>query len=118
MGRLLKIELPYPPSSNVYWRNFRGHVVKSQAARDYQTEVGLILNTSGIEQIDGDVVVKAWVYRPRKVGDLDNRLKVLFDAMQGHAYKNDSQIVEIHAYRRDDKKRPRVEIELERMPSA
>ena len=34
-------------------------------------------------------------------------------SLQGVAYDNDSQIVEIHAYLRDDKADPRVEVEIE-----
>lgn len=55
-----------------------------------------------------DVVVYADWYRARRSGDLDNRMKVLWDALQGVAYDNDSQIVEIHARRYDDKRNPGV----------
>ena len=50
--------------------------------------------------------------RPQRSGDLDNRLKCLLDSLNGIAWSDDGQIVEIHAYRHDDKKNPRVEIEI------
>ncbi len=59
-----------------------------------------------------EVAVTLRVFRPQRSGDLDNRLKCLFDALQGVVYANDSQVVEIHAYRFEDKKRPRVEAEV------
>lgn len=49
-------------------------------------------------------------YRPAKRGDLDNRIKILLDALEGIAFENDSQIIEIHARRFDDKLNPRVSI--------
>ena len=50
------------------------------------------------------------VYRPRRVGDLDNRIKCLQDAMEGFAYDDDKQISSIFATRHDDKENPRVEV--------
>jgi Holliday junction resolvase RusA-like endonuclease len=43
---------------------------------------------------------------------LDNRLKVLLDALNGIAYNDDADIVELHAYRLDDKHDPRVELKI------
>jgi Holliday junction resolvase RusA-like endonuclease len=53
------------------------------------------------------------VYRPRKAGDLSNRIKVLEDALNGIAWIDDKQIVEIHARREDDASNPRVEVRIE-----
>jgi len=59
------------------------------------------------------VAVTVRLYRPAKRGDIDNSLKVLLDALQGHVYNDDAQIVELHAYRYDDKRDPRVEVDVE-----
>lgn len=72
-----------------------------------------MLNSNGIKPFTGDVVVTIHVYRARKTGDLDNFQKLLLDALNGIAYNDDKQIVELHAYRRDDKNDPRVEIVIE-----
>ena len=104
--------LPYPPSSNRYWRNFRGRMVRSAEAEAYNSSVGWYCNLKGIAPVAGSVAVVMNFYRPAKMGDLDNRIKICLDALQGYAYENDKQIVEIHAYRREDKKEPRVEIEI------
>lgn len=61
----------------------------------------------------GPVDVTVHVFRPRKAGDLDNALKVLLDALSGIAYVDDDQVVSLHAFRHDDKERPRVEVEVE-----
>ncbi|MFL8231041.1 RusA family crossover junction endodeoxyribonuclease, partial [Clostridioides difficile] len=50
--------------------------------------------------------------RPNKKPDLDNIIKSVADSLNGIAYKDDSQIVEVVSkkYYSD---RPRVEVELE-----
>ena len=38
------------------------------------------------------------------------------DSLRGIAYADDKQIVEIHAYRRDDPANPRIEVVIESAP--
>jgi Holliday junction resolvase RusA-like endonuclease len=83
-------------------------MVLSAEARKYKADVAKIV-TAG--PIIGPVMLKLAFYRPRKSGDLDGRLKVLLDALQGVLYLDDKQVEEIHAYRFDDKKNPRAEVE-------
>jgi len=99
--------LPVPPSANRYWRIYRNRMVVTEEARAYKEEVALLLR--GAVPLGGNVSVNLSVFRPAKRGDLDNYNKVLFDALQGFAYSNDSQITEIHSFRKDDKDNPRVE---------
>lgn len=112
---MIKLTLPYPPSANRYWRNFNGRMVTSDEARAYKSEVMYTCLQQDIEMLEGDISLTVKVYRPRKSGDLDNRLKVSLDSLNGIAYRDDSQIVELHAYRYDDKTDPRVEIEIEQV---
>lgn len=107
------LTLPYPPSSNRYYRNYNGRMVRSAEAEAYNISVGWHCNIAGITPVSGNVRVVLNFYRPAKMGDLDNRIKICLDALQGYAYENDKQIVEIHAYRREDKTEPRVEICIE-----
>lgn len=109
----MKATLPYPPSANRYWRTFRNRTVVSDEARRYKNLVKVELARWPL--LAGPVVLVAHLYRPQKSGDLDNRLKVLGDALNGVAWADDSQVVEIHAYRHDDKARPRVEVEVRAM---
>ena len=59
------------------------------------------------------MVASVVVYRARRAGDLDNSLKVLLDALNGIAFEDDSQVVEIHARREEDPANPRVEVQIE-----
>ncbi len=104
----MTLNLPYPPSANRYWRLWRGRAVKSTEAKSYQRSVGLLARAAGVKLLHGEVRVTIDVVRPIKRGDLDNSLKVLFDALNGILWEDDSQIVEIHASRYDNKDRPGV----------
>jgi crossover junction endodeoxyribonuclease RusA len=108
----VKLTLPYPPSANRYWRNYGGVTVLSAEARAYKGEAALLAKVAGTEEFTGPVVLIVDIYRPQRAGDLDNRLKLLLDALEVVAYRDDAQVVEIHARRFDDKKNPRVEIEV------
>lgn len=116
MSETVSLILPVPPSANVYWRTvvnkktFRAMTFVSEEAKKYKRDVAKI--SLGAGMLHGEVSVSVKFYRAQRSGDLDNRLKCLFDAMQGVVYANDSQIVEIHATRHEDKLNPRVEIEV------
>lgn len=103
------ISLPLPPSGNRYYRKTnRGFVYKSQEARIYQSHVGYL--TTSIKPTDGDIALTVHCFFEDRRRDLDNTLKVLFDALEGRVYHNDRQIKEIHAYWHLDKAQPRVEV--------
>lgn len=105
---MISITLPYPPSANRYWRNFRGRMVISAEAKAFKEQAAWIAKASGAQMITGAVSMLVDIYRPAKRGDLDNTLKVTIDSLQGIFYENDSQIVEIHARLHDDKRNPRA----------
>lgn len=109
---MIRIVLPMPPSANRYWRNYRGVTVSSEEARAYKREVAYLARQAGIQPVHGPLRVTLHFYRPRRAGDLDNRIKVGIDALNGLAWADDAQIVELHCYRRDDKKNPRMEVEV------
>lgn len=104
------LTLPYPPSVNRYWKSFRGRVVLSADARKYKERVKLICNECGVVTASGPIEIWVHVFRPRKIGDLDNTMKALFDSLNGSLWVDDSQITIIHAFRHDDKSNPRVEV--------
>jgi crossover junction endodeoxyribonuclease RusA len=107
----MKITLPFPPSANRYWRRYRNVMCLSAEAKEYRRAAQHVLAQNNVVPIQGAVAITLHFYRPRKSGDMDNRMKQLLDSLQGHAYNDDAQIVEMHAYRHDDKANPRVEIE-------
>jgi Holliday junction resolvase RusA-like endonuclease len=102
------LTLPVPPSANNYWGVSGNRIYVTDEAQAYKQELALMLRECvPTEKL---VSVNFSVFRPRKIGDLDNYNKVMFDALQGLVYKNDNQIVEIHSFRKDDKHNPRVEL--------
>lgn len=108
----MRLILPYPPSANRIWQNAHGHMIKSAEAKVYGYLVSAAVQAAGIEPLRCPVSVSVDVYRPRKSGDLDNRLKAALDSLNGLAWIDDAQIVEIHARRFDDKQNPRIEVEI------
>jgi Holliday junction resolvase RusA-like endonuclease len=104
--------LPVPPSANRWWRRSGTHMYKSTEARDYQTYVNRLARSLGIRMIrrPSQVAFQVTWYRDKKMGDLDKRLGIVLDALQGVVYENDSQIVEILAKRIDATSNPRIEV--------
>lgn len=79
-------------------------------ARAYRHQAGWEAKRQGVQVQNGPLAVSLNVYRPMRRGDLDNTAKVLFDALNGIAWVDDGQVVEMHLFRFDDKDRPRVEV--------
>ena len=108
----LELTLPYPPSANSYWRAARGRgLVPSAEALAYKRRVAFA--APKLLAFTGPVRVVVRAFRPRRIGDLDNVLKVLFDALSGVTWLDDEQVEEVHAHRQDDAANPRVELEVE-----
>lgn len=51
-----------------------------------------------------------YYFATKRKRDLDNQNKLVLDALSGIVYADDSQIDELHLYRRFDKENPRIEI--------
>lgn len=109
------MRFPYPPQLNHLHTIARGRKVLSTKGRQYKETVQEICLYKRVKPIDGPVRVYANFYRPRKSGDLDNVLKALLDSVKGFLWHDDKQVVEIHAYRFDDKDDPRVELTIEQV---
>lgn len=106
--RQVEFILPYPPSANFYWRTVNGHPVVSEAAKVYKSVVASLLAGLVPQPWAGSIRLEIAVYRPRKVGDLSNTLKVLEDALRGIVFVDDKQVEDIALRRHDDKDRPRA----------
>jgi crossover junction endodeoxyribonuclease RusA len=101
---MIDVELPWPPSANRYWRNVRGRTIVSKEAHLYKRTVrqlSYIENLGGRIPLKGRLSVSIMAHPPdRRKRDLDNILKVTFDAMEFAGYfLNDSQIDIIHVER-------------------
>lgn len=105
--------LPYPISTNRYWRTFRGRMVRSSLALAYKDLVQEAATEAGLELYGCCVQVEMvlhpprpkdwekrerrdprWVLGVRRI-DIDNAQKVAIDALQGVAYENDRQITSL-----------------------
>lgn len=105
MSKILRLDLPVPPSANVYYRRGGKIIYLSPEGKAYKQDVlAAYLKTHGGKMAfpSGDVRVHIQWYRARKDGDLDNRIKPLLDALKKVAFADDKQVVEIHAYRLED----------------
>lgn len=110
----MKLVLPLPPLGNRYkeFNRRAGVYYRTKEADQYRLRTGKYAVARGLWPTSHPVAVSVRIFRKRKAGDIDGWLKVLLDALEGVAYVNDKQIVELHAYRFDDKADPRVEVEI------
>jgi len=119
MSKQITITLPYPPSANRLWSNgANGRKYKTTEYLSFESKAQLEIAGFIDKTLSGDLSVTLRIYRPRRTGDLDNRVKATLDVMQGMIYNDDSQIVELHLYRLDDKLNPRVEVNVCELPHA
>lgn len=116
----VSLTLPLPPSVNRYFKSramkgpngkWIAQVYKSSEAKLYAKQVEALCShltpwpRAQMLRFTGLVVME------RAGCDLDDRLKVLLDALQGFVYENDEQVAEFGNVRRIvDSKAPRVEI--------
>ena len=116
-----RIDLPYPPAVNRLYRvrvmGRRAFPYKTHEHRDYLKAVADTVGVVTPWPEDAQLVVHVRLYRPRRIGDIDGPVKALFDALNGRAWVDDSQVVELHLARFDDEHRPRVEVELSAVPT-
>jgi len=108
----IKFTLQYPPTLNtLYPTSKSGRRYKSAKCVQFHKDAHEIMEIAG-SVLSGRICVKLQYYRPMKRGDLDNVVKVVLDAMKGICYTDDEQVKRIIADMDDDKKNPRVEVEV------
>ncbi len=99
------INLPFPPSTNTYWRhaivNGSPRTLLSAKGRIYRKQVAHILAAEhrGTQAATGPLRVLMELHPPdNRRRDLDNYSKAVWDALEGTVYEDDSQIREAHFY--------------------
>jgi crossover junction endodeoxyribonuclease RusA len=102
------LRLPVPPSANRFYRVYRGRAVMSAEGRTYKQMVAQLAVAKRLHPATGPVSLDVVWYRAAKRGDLDNRMKVALDALEGVLFVNDAQIVELRIRRCEDKADPRM----------
>ena len=92
---IITLKLPWPPSTNAYYRVFNNRAILTKEARNYRAEVVGLFGEFPLMVGRLGVIIYAFPPDKRK-RDLDNLLKQPLDALQ-HAgiYSDDSQIDEL-----------------------
>ena len=122
---MISLVLPWPVSSNRYWRSFvpRGHkraiVVLSDEAKEYKAQVAMLARVAGVRAaLSGRIALGIKLYPARPLDwakraqknplgwdddvrsiDLDNALKVLIDSIKDVVIEDDKWVRRIEAER-------------------
>lgn len=80
------INLPYPPTVNTYWRNFRGRTILSKRGMQFKDDAMHLMMVERFPKgLIGDVTVHIHVYPPDyRKRDIDNIIKPVLDGMQDY----------------------------------
>ena len=113
--RPYRIELPWPPSVNTYWRHVGARMLISKPGRQYRQSVELaVLIAGGRRNLLGRLSLQIAATPPdNRRRDLDNVLKAPLDALaKSGVYEDDSQIDELVIRRLKPSKPGRLVIEI------
>ena len=91
----IKLELPYPPSVNTYWRSNGKRRFISKAGVEFTKEVDFVVKQGKYPSFGPNKVAMSIMIHPRskRKFDLDNTLKAILDAlMKAGVYNDDSQV--------------------------
>ena len=95
MKKTVRLDLPYPPSVNTYWRANGHRRYISPAGVKFTEEVSLVVKNKKPQTFgDKQVAISVMIHpRSKRKFDLDNTLKAILDAlMKAGMYDDDSQI--------------------------
>ena len=100
----MMLHLPWPVSTNSYYRNVGRRTLISAQGRAYKKTVWALLREQRVLQLEGRIEVDVLLIMPdKRRRDIDNfGAKSLLDALEyGGAFKNDSQIDKLTITRGD-----------------
>ena len=100
---MVRLDLPFPPTVNRYYRYVYGRTIISREGREYSERVCSLLRDRFPRALDVPLVVSIVLHPPdRRHFDIDNRLKALLDALQ-HAgvYRDDGLITKLTVEKRE-----------------
>lgn len=94
----IRLTLPWPPTTNTYWRHIGKSTLISKPGRMYAMTVGIQVSQSGVVREHGTqtgrLCVRIVAHPPdRRDRDLDNLLKAALDSLtKAKVWEDDSQI--------------------------
>ena len=115
-----RLQLPWPPSINHYWRHVGPRTLISREGRTFRRNVCVLLGGGGPRKppSGGRIALAMEAFPPdRRRRDLDNIQKPVLDALE-HAgiYEDDSQIDLLLTRRRERMPGGRLDIALHHFP--
>lgn len=111
------LTLPYPPSTNRYYRKFGNRIVISKEGRSFRWWVLASRPVDGWP-VPGPVKLLIVVYPPTRWGiDLDNACKATCDALEDvKVIRNDREIAELTVLRGPPQEVPFMRVLVETIP--
>lgn len=124
----ISIVLPLPPSTNKLWNDVAYYCHKTERWRARRTSTAeaisykkniAVLAASQMRQLGvlrpltGNLSVSLRFYMGR--GDADNRVKVLWDGLNGVLWQDDKQISHYEVWRNYELKQPRVIVSVRKL---
>jgi Holliday junction resolvase RusA-like endonuclease len=104
------------PTPKARPRVVHGHAYTPGQTTAAEARIAVAARRSGVKPAKGPVRLSARFWRATaRVCDLDNLAKLVQDALNGIAYVDDSQIVELTATKGIDRDRPRTEVRIEEL---
>jgi crossover junction endodeoxyribonuclease RusA len=102
---VLELTLPWPPSINHYWRNFRGRTVISAKGRQWQKDAMAELLLQGVprNKLSCRLAISIDQYPPdRRRRDIDNPVKVANDLLVYAGVIADDSLIDALSIHRHD----------------
>jgi len=99
---MIFLTLPFPPSMNTYWRNFRGRTIISPQGRAFKAAVADYVVEYRVPKLGDQKLRISMVLFPRdkRKIDIDNRIKAVLDALQdAGVFDDDFQVDELSIVR-------------------
>lgn len=104
---------------------FKGRYLKGKGDRSNQAYIAACARSQNVGKVfftgPVELIVRCYFKRPKKKclekykitrGDIDNYQKAVFDSLNSVVYKDDAQIVVVHAYKLYTDDDERIEVEL------
>lgn len=115
---IIKFNIPGTPKSvnTLYGRSRSGGRYIKKEGKVFKRNVRDIVNKINVPSrvYNGRIKIKFVIYfDDRRIRDLDNCMKILWDSLEGYLFENDCQIDDFRVVRAYDKDEPCIKVECE-----